>query len=231
VKTAALALAAALLAAAPARAQTLETVRVSGGEVRAEGRTSTVTGGYVDPKTGRGRIEHRGGVLKLGRNVRRVRTSGLTTRVVTRSGARLRLRLAQLLLAGGTTTLSVDPALNVSVRGGTFRVTGGRLEARTLAGTVGHTGALTMERGARSITFFDLGLAAPALTAQMWDFRAPLAILSGVEHTVGARSVAIRATATLSEIAARELDEAFDVQEFRAGMPLGTVAIRGRLRG
>ena len=224
---------AALLVLVPsaAHAQTLTTVRLAGGEVRAEGRPSRVTGGYVDPKTGRGRVVHRGGVVRLGRNVRRARTSGLTTRIVTRRGVRLRLRLAQLLFASGSTTLVVDPALGVAVEGGTFRVTGGRLEARSLRGTVGHAGTLTMARGARSITFFDLGLAVPAATAQMWDFRAPLATLSGVERTVSGLRATVSATASLAEIAARELNEAFETEEFRAGMPLGTLTMNGRLRG
>jgi hypothetical protein len=223
---------AALLLAAPAQAQTLKTVRLSGGEVRSsDGRPSRITGGYVDPRTGRGRVEHRGGVLRLGRNVRRVRTSGLVTRVVTRRGHRLRLRLAQLLFARGTTTFAVDPGLNVTVAGGTFRVVGGRLDARTLAGTLGHTGALTLSRGERTITFFDLGLAVPVATAQMWDFRAPLATLAGVERTVSGRSATVRASATLTEIAARELGEAFETEEFREGMPLGTLTVSGRLRG
>lgn len=220
-----------VLVCSPAAAQTLTTVRVSGGEVRAEGRSAKVTGGYVDPRTGRGRIEHRRGVLRLGRNVRRVRTSGLTARIVTRRGARLRLRLAQLLFAGGTTTIAVDPALGVTARGGTFRITGGRVDARTLAGTVGHAGELVMERGAKAITFFDVGLALPALTAQMWDFRAPLATLADVERAVAGLTATLRATATLGEIAARELNEAFETEEFHAGMRLGGVTVNGRLRG
>jgi hypothetical protein len=215
----------------PAHAQTLETVRLSGGELRDKGKVSRVTGGYVDPLTGRGRVEHRRGVLRLGRNVHSVRTSGLTTRIVTRRGARLRLRLAQLLFAGGSTTVTVDPSLGVAVRGDTFRITGGRLDARTLAGTLGHAGAMTMERGAQSITFFDAGLDVPALTAQIWDFRAPLATLGTVTRTVRGHTATLQASATLSEIGARELNEAFDTSEFTAGRRLGAVAVRGRLRG
>ena len=219
-----------LAGALPAQAQTLTTVRVSGGELRAEGERSRVTGGYVDPRTGRGRIEHRGGALRL-RRVRRVRTNGLTTRIVTRSGVRLRLRLAQILLAGGTTTVTVDPALGVTAMGGTFTIAGGRLDAGTLTGTVGHRGELTLTRDGRAMTFFDLGLAMPAVTAQMWDFRAPLATLSALQRSIAERSLRLRATATLADLAARELNESFETGEFRAGMPLGTVTVRGRLRG
>jgi hypothetical protein len=203
--------------------------------VRADGRTSRVTGGYVDPKTGRGRIEHRGGVVRLARrNVRSVRTRGLTTRVRTRGGATLRLRLAHLIFAGGTTTISVDPALDVEAEGGIFAITGGRVDATTLAGTVGHTGTLTLRRGAGSIAFIDLGLAAPAVTAQMWDFRAPLATLADVRRTVDGLRATVEARAVLAEVAARELNEAFETeatQEFREGMTLGTVTVNGRLRG
>jgi hypothetical protein len=216
--------------AAAAPAQTLTTVRVAGGDVRADGRTSRVTGGYVDPKTGRGRIEHRGGVLRLGRNVRRVRTRALTTRVTTRRGQRVRLRLAQLLFAGGETTFAAQLP-GVTFREGSFRITGGRLDARTLAGTLGHAGELVAERDGRSITFFDLGLAAPALTAQMWDFRAPLATLESVRRDVEGLRVELSAAAVLAEVAARELNESFETDEFRAGMPLGTVTVNGRLRG
>lgn len=224
---------AALLALVPstAHAQTLKTVRLAGGEVRVGERVSPVTGGYVDPKTGRGRVEHRGGVLRLGRNVRAVRTSGLTTRVVARRGVRARLRLAQLLFAAGTTDVHVAESLGFGPVVGRFRITGGRLDARTLAGTVGHTGTLTLERGGRSITFFDLGLSAQAITAQMWDFRAPLATLADVRRRVIGLRVGMQARAALGDVAARELNEAFETAEFTAGMPLGTVMVEGRLRG
>ena len=225
--------AALLLLAVPAvaPAQALRTVRLSGGEIRTGERVVRVTGGYVDPATGRGRVMHRRGVLRLGRNVRRVRSSGLVTRIVTTGGIRVRLRLAQLLVARGTTTLTIDDRLRVGVTGGTFTITGGRLDARTLAGTLGHSGTITLARGERSLTLYDIGLAVPVLTAQMWDFRAPVATLTGVERRIHGQRVTIFATATLAEVAARELNEAFETDEFRAGLPLGTVAVSGRLRG
>ncbi|MDQ3741088.1 MAG: hypothetical protein M3389_09115, partial [Actinomycetota bacterium] len=152
------------------------------------------------------------------------------TRVTLRSGLRLRLRLAQLLFEGGTTTVAVDPALGLEPSGGTFRISDGRLDARALRGTLGHAGTLTLARDGISLAFIDVGLAVPALTAQVWDFRAPVASLTGVSRTIRGLRVTIRATARLAPVASRELEESFETP-FPAGTPLGKVTVRGRLRG
>ncbi len=221
-----------LLALPPsAGAQALKTARVAGGSMTAGGRTLPVSGGYVDPRTGEGRVEvlRRPLVLRR-RDVRSVSTRGLVTRVRTRDGARLRLRLAQMLFVGGTTEVRVDPGLGLTARGGTFTITDGRLDARTLAGTLGHTGTLTLSRGDKSIDVYDVGLAVPALTAQLWDFRAPVATLRDVERDLSGLRVEIRASALLGAVAARELEETFETP-FRVGAPFLTVTVRGRLRG
>ena len=214
-----------------AGAQSLKTVRVAGGELRAGERVVKVTGGFVDPRTGRGRVEHRRGVLRLGGNVRSIRTRALRTKITTSGGKRLRLRLAHLLFVGGTTTLHLDPGLGLEATGTTFAIVGGRLDARDLRGTLGHTGTLTLSRGDRSLSVFDLGLEVPRLTAQVWDFRAPIAELAVTRRRVAGHEADLDATATVTGRVAEELNQAFEVTTFHDGMALGTLAVRGRLRG
>jgi hypothetical protein len=230
-----------LLGAAPAQA--VDTARLAGGTTTtAEGRHLRVTGGYVDPRTGEGRVEHRGVVLVLRRaSIRRVRTSGLVTRVVARSRrlsgvVRLRLRLAQILLDGGTTTLRLDPTTfaGVEATGGTFRITGGRLDARTLRGEVAHVGALRVTRSGRSAEVIDLGLAMGLeATAQIGDVRPAIATLATLPKvTIRGRAATFTPfTATLTAPAADGLNFALETDVFREGQPLGTLAVRGRLRG
>ena len=209
----------------------LKTAQVDGGTTRVDGRTLTVTGGYVDPRTGEGRITHRGGRVVNLRRIVRVRTSGLTSKVTFRGG-RTRLRLAQLLFEGGTTTLTPPSIPGVQATGGTFTLTGGRLDARTLRGTLGHTGSLTLTRGALRIEALELALELPSTAAvQVWDFRAPMLALAGVNRTLRGHRAAIDVTATLTDGAAAELNESLETDVFRPGMPFGTVAVRGRLRG
>lgn len=215
-----------------AEAQALRTVRLAGGETKTEGRVLTVTGGYVDPRTGRGRVEHGGRVVRLGANVRRVRTSSVVTRVVARvRGARVRMRLhlAQFLIAGGRTTLRLDPATFGQPAEERFRITGGRLDADTFAGDLGHRGALPIG----PVVLGDIGVRpGDAVSAQVGDVRpdvgtlaAPEAEVRRLRLTIGPMPVA------LTQAAADGLNQAFETDRFRAGMPLGTLLVRARLRG
>ncbi|HEX8121503.1 MAG TPA: hypothetical protein VF549_09595 [Solirubrobacteraceae bacterium] len=231
----------ALGVAAPARA--VDTARLAGGTTTTpDGRHLPVTGGYVDPKTGEGRVEHRGLVVVLRRaEVRRVRTSGLTTRIVARSRrlggtVRLRLRLGQLVLEGGTATLRLDPTTfaGAEASGGTFRITGGRLDARTLRGEVGSAGVLRVTRGGRSVEVRDLGLdMGDVATAQIGDVRPPIATLAALpDATIGGLTATLTPfTAALTAPAADGLNFALQTDAFREGQPLGTLAVRARLRG
>ena len=223
-----------LLAPTGAHAQALRTVRLAGGEARLEGRTLRVTGGYVDPRTGEGRVEVRGRVLRF--HPRRVRTSGLVTRIDgTRRGrrVRLRLRLAQLLIERGTTTLAIDPGLGLTASGCTFRITGGRLDARTLSGLLAHVGTCTLTRGDRSVLVLDLGVRpGEAVTAQVGDVRPEIGTLGPAEVAIRGLAATLDAMpATLTDAAADGLNFALQTDAYHGGMPLGTVTVRGRLRG
>ena len=229
-----------LLPAGGAHAQALKTARLAGGETELRGRVLRVTGGYVDPRTGEGRVEHRGRVLRLGTRirVRRVRTSGLVTRIVASSRrlgtVRLRLRLAQLLFEGGTTTLRLDPGTfaGIDVSGADFGITSGRLDARALAGELGHTGVVTLTRGEQRVELRDIGVRRSALTAQVGDVRPDLATLRLPTPAISGLTATVPPVeARLTEHGAYRLNFYFQTDAFRAGMPFGTVAVRGRLRG
>ena len=196
-----------------------------------EGRTLRVSGGFVDPRTGEGRVVHRGGrVIRLTpRRVRSVRTAGLVTRVVARSGARLRLRLAQLLFTGGTTTLTLDPSLGFGAREATYRITSGLLDARTLAGEVGSHGSMDLAEVALIDVAFLPGV---GINAQVGDFRPVIGTVAPQRPAIRGLRVTFRpAPVALTAIAAQRLNFYFQTDRYREGMPLGTLAVRGRLRG
>jgi hypothetical protein len=157
-------------------------------------------------------------------------------------------------VAGGQTTLRLDPgtagALTgagvrltptgaARVRGGgvRFPVSGGSADPGTLAGRVTHRGGLRLRAGGRSVV-----LRAPVyrigerstLSARVGGARLTVAVLGTDDarlHERGpVRTGVGGVTATLTAPAARALNRAFGVSLFRRGLALGTVGSELRFR-
>ncbi|HEV2815276.1 MAG TPA: hypothetical protein VGW10_18615, partial [Solirubrobacteraceae bacterium] len=243
-----------------ASAQAVKTVRLDGGQTRIGSSVLRVTAGYVDPKTGEGRVEHRGVLRTRGKSLRnpvidtrrlrprRARSNALVTHVAgisRRFGiVRMRLVAGQLLFTGGATTLTLDAAfidvlarLGIEVGGTTLRIVGGRLDASTLEGELAHDGDLVLTRGAAVVPLEEPALEFgrfPVLTAVIGDFRPPLATLTTTGRTreIEGRTATIgNLVARLETVAASRLNTRFETDAFHPGLTLGTLAIRGRLRG
>lgn len=194
-----------------------------------------VTGGYIDPKTGEGRVEYGAGrVIRLTRrNLVRVRTRYIVTRVVAKvrgRTVRLKLNHAQMLFAGGTTTLTLDRDAFPEGGEGTFRITGGRLQSETLRGELAHRGTLSIG----PIALQDIGfLPGDGVTAQVGDVRTLVAWSppSGPGRFIGGVVRIGPALLRLTEESATRLNFYFETDRFRKDMPVGTLVVRGRLRG
>src|SRR3954465_3773770 len=158
-----------------------------------------------------------------------------------------------LKLTRGTTTLALDkgavdapPPLRTAAAppppakaGGTglaFPITTGRVDAATLAGTIRHTGGLSLTRGATrgELRNFVIDTKRPVLTARARGPR--LAILdldlSAVKVARRGRKLTVSGvSATLTKGAAAALNGAFATHAFAEGLKLGTAVVRTRVAG
>ena len=166
----------------------------------------------------------------------------------------LRSQPSQVLLAGGGTTLALDPGTataltslgvtpsvvppaTASAAGLRFPITAGRLSATTFAGTIRHSGGITLTAGATSVQLKNFRInitGSPNLTAQVGDSatRVPLAVdLSSARTGISKRTAVVRdAKVSLTATSAAALNGVFKVSAFTAGLPLGVADVRGKVR-
>jgi len=160
-----------------------------------------------------------------------------------------KVTLREVVISGGTTTLTPAPEISAALsalgvtltptgnatqttNGLGFPITGGKVNAKTFAGTALHTGSgFTASRGAASLTLSDFAInidATPSLSALVAGTRAELLALDTSSITVGPVAgglVGANIGATLTPAAAAALNAAFDTTVFSSGLRLGTVAI------
>ena len=129
-------------------------------------------------------------------------------------------------------TLTPTGSATQTTTGFGFPVTGGKVNAKTFAGTVLHAGSgFTATRGAASLTLSDFAInidATPSLSALVAGTRVELLALDTSSITIGAVAgglVGANIAATLTPAAAAALNAAFDTTVFSSGLRLGTVAI------
>jgi hypothetical protein len=147
-------------------------------------------------------------------------------------------------LTGGATSVTLDPgaasalqSLGVTAApiGGSsldFPITGGRLDAKTFAGTISHSGGIALSKGSTTVqlTDFEIGIDdTPELTALVGGTRVPILTLDlsalAADRTNGAitlTGVGLKLTAT----AAGALNQAFGTTAFSEGLLLGSAAVR-----
>ena len=154
-----------------------------------------------------------------------------------------------LTLAGEETILSLDPGTakvlednKVTVEpvkpatagneGIAFPITGGEVDSETLAGTIDHSGGLVFSAGGTEVelTDFVVDTAAGTLTATTADGTELPTLdldLAALQRTTeGDVIVASGIQATLSDDAAQALNDAFGVNVFEGGLPIGEVTVR-----
>ena len=142
-------------------------------------------------------------------------------------------------VASALTTLGVTPGVTAGATANAdgslgFPITAGRVNAKTLAGTIDHSGGITLTAGATVVTLSDFridtraarllgkvnGSALVPLLAL--DLSAPNVATAGREVTVGG------VKATLTQGAADALNAAFGTTAFGAGLAIGVATVRGQ---
>lgn len=154
-----------------------------------------------------------------------------------------------LPLTGGATTLTLDPATaevltanGVAVApvppaegtdaGPAFPITGGEVDAATLAGTIDHAGGLAFTAGGRTLTVTDFRIdtTREVLTAKLFGVgpRVPLLRLdlSAVEVEAGDGTVVVsNVGVSLTRAGAVALNLYFGVDLFSQGLAIGTATV------
>lgn len=167
--------------------------------------------------------------------------------------ATVKLSFAQIRFIDGATTLTLDPGtaaaltgLGVSLspqgvatanEGGSisFPISGGRVDAATLAGAISHRGGITLRAGKVAVTVrrFVIDTTDATLTALIGDDRIELATLdlSGAAPVIDGQQVTVAGVpVALSATAAAALNQVFGTTALTAGLPLGTATIVGIAR-
>jgi hypothetical protein len=167
--------------------------------------------------------------------------------------ATVRVRPGELAFTGGSTSLALDPAaaqaltgLGVAVApaapasardGGAiaFPITEGKVNARTLAGEISHSGGLTFSAGGTSVTVSDFVIdtaPTPKLTAELGGDRVDLLTLDlgDLEREVEGRTVTLSGVVVkLTAGAAAALNQAFGTTALTEGLTIGTATVRARV--
>jgi hypothetical protein len=166
----------------------------------------------------------------------------------------LRVNPSEVHLAGGATTLALDPGTAAALTGLgvtpsviapatagaaglSFPVTGGTLAAGTFAGAIAHSGGIALAAGATRVELRSFRIEidrTPQLTALVGgtSARVPLTVdLSGAKVGLTARTAVVRgARVALTTEAASALNAAFGTTALTAGLPLGTADVRAAVR-
>ena len=160
--------------------------------------------------------------------------------------------LEDLVFTGGSTSLALDAGLvtalgSLGVTPGlvppaaagssgalNFPIVRGKVNAESLAGTITHSGGITLTKGATSValTKFIIDTSAGQLTALLGGTRVPLLTLdlSAANPAVDGLNVTVgNVKASLTGEAATALNQAFATTAFRAGIPVGTATVAGEL--
>jgi hypothetical protein len=209
------------------------------------------------------RVGTDGPLTKTARNIRASLTAG-AARALNRAfstslfagGLRLgtvrtEIELGDAVFAGGATSLALDPgaasalqSLNITPgviapatagsAGLSFPITGGTVDAATLAGEIAHSGGITLTRGSTVVELRDFTIGiddTPALSALVGGQRVEILTLdvANVRRAASGRTVTVsNVVAKLTAAAANALNQAFGTTAFQEGLTLGTATVRGR---
>jgi hypothetical protein len=162
---------------------------------------------------------------------------------------RSQVAYGEIVFGGGETTLALSPAaagalgaLGIAAApvapstGLAFAITGGRVNAQTLAGTISHSGGIALSKGATRVELRDFVIGiddSPALAATVGTAAVEVASLdlAGITRAVDGRTVTVgNVVLKLTAPAAAALNAAFGTTAFAEGLVLGTATVRGEGR-
>lgn len=159
----------------------------------------------------------------------------------------------EVLLRGGDTTLALDSgavsalqSLGIAAApltpasagdaGLEFPITGGKLDAASLAGRIRHSGGIALTRDAVRVELRDFTIVideTPALTALVGGDRVEILSLdvSAIQRGGSGRQLTVSGVvARLTATAAQALNQAFATNAFTEGLVLGSATVDGRAR-
>ena len=158
-----------------------------------------------------------------------------------------------VVFRGGDTTLALDPGAASALQslgiaaapldpasagagGLRFPITGGRVDAASLAGRITHSGGIALTRDATRVELRDFTIViddTPVLTARAGSDRVEILSLdvSAIQRGGSGRTVTVSGVvARLTAVAAQALNQAFATDAFTEGLVLGTATVTGRAR-
>jgi hypothetical protein len=151
---------------------------------------------------------------------------------------------ASVALASGSTSVTLDAGAGAALQSLgiaaapigsdslSFPITGGRVNTRTYAGSIEHSGGIALSRGATRVelTDFTIGIdGTPELTALVGGQRVPILTvdLAALQASVRGRTITLSGAALkLTAAAAGALNQAFGTTAFTEGLLLGTATVR-----
>lgn len=134
---------------------------------------------------------------------------------------------AEALTGLGVTAAPVGPATVTPAGAIAFPITGGRANTSTFAGSISHSGGISLTAGSTVVELTDFVInvdQAPDLTAMLGDQRVSILSLdlSALEPSVAGRKIKLaNVTAKLTAEAAAALNAAFGTSAFTEGLVLG----------
>ncbi len=143
---------------------------------------------------------------------------------------------AEALTSLGVTAAPIDPASVTPVGELSFPITGGRANASTFAGSISHSGGISLTAGMTRVELTDFRInvdSDPDLTARLGDSRVSILSLdlSGLNAGVDGLDITLgNVVASLTAQAAAALNEAFGVTAFTEGLVLGTATVNAVTR-
>ncbi len=159
-------------------------------------------------------------------------TTAAATLALTGEGTTLALDAdtAQVLTDNSISVAPIDPATSGD-DGITFPITGGSVEAESLAGTIDHSGGLRFSAGGTDLdlTDFVIDTSAGTLTATAGGAQVPIldVDLTGLERSDDMGTIVLEGiTVTLSAEGAAALNDTFGVTLFTEGLAIGDVTVR-----
>ncbi len=178
-------------------------------------------------------------LFRRGLNLGRVASTIAPSEVVFTGGATalaVEPSTAQALTGLGVALAPVDPAQAREDGRVAFPITGGRVNAETLAGTVRHSGGIALSAGSTRVELTDFEIEiddSPSLFGQVGGQRVELFTLDlgAITREVEGRRVTVGgAVLRLTAGAAGALNAAFGTTALAEGLVIGTAAIEGRAR-
>ncbi len=156
---------------------------------------------------------------------------------------RTEVALSEAVLGGGATTLPLDDGaagalrdLNITPgvigdatagpQGLAFPITGGKVDAATLAGDITHSGGISLTRGGKRVELSEFTIEiddTPALSALVGGSRVEILTLDvgSISRSVRGRTVVVSGVvARLTATAANALNQAFETTAFKEGLTL-----------